>query len=140
MKRAKKNLWPFDSFVRTTVKHVKTGRTRTTKTRYRGFTIWRQGDGFVVPELDTSIFESVAQAKRFIRAERKDRGMKNPKLTGRWLKVDKVKVNPNGTLSVIMRDKDMPRALRNIRNTPTKKRKPNMKRKSNTKRKAKKKK
>ena len=78
--RTVKNFWPFDRFSTVSSPRVR----RTTNVRYKGYGIYKQGEGeFIVPGLtgdDGSWFESVKEAKRFIDASKRHRnpGMRKP--------------------------------------------------------------
>lgn len=73
----KRNLWPFSSFTKTTIRHVGTGRKYGVVGHARGYAIYKreghEGEPeYVVPKLDPeSRFESLSEAKRFIGAQAK---------------------------------------------------------------------
>ena len=78
-RKKKRNLWPFDAFKQTTVYRAKSGRKRTTAGKaYKGHLIYKQGDAFVVPSIDSdSMFDTRGDAQRFITNWNKQRP--NPK-------------------------------------------------------------
>ena len=79
-KRKGKNGW-FSDLVgpKTTIRHVKTGAVSTSKSRYKGYTIFKEKSGdFSIPGLDkSSAFDSLRDAKRFVDFQTK-KGMVNP--------------------------------------------------------------
>lgn len=76
-----KNGWLSDLVgPKTTIRHVKTGAVSTSKSRYKGYTIFKEKSGdFSIPGLDkSSAFDSLRDAKRFVDFQTKP-GMVNPK-------------------------------------------------------------
>ena len=85
MPRKLKNFWPFDAgqLLGSRTYHYKVGKkgrpsSRSTNSRFKGYTIYKRDDGnYTVPGLtgnDGSYFEDLREAKRFI----KDSKGKNP--------------------------------------------------------------
>jgi hypothetical protein len=80
-KRKGKNGWLSDLVgTKTTVRSVKTGAVSTSKSRYKGYTIFKEKSGdFTVPGLDkSSTFDTLRDAKRFVDYQTKP-GMVNGK-------------------------------------------------------------
>jgi hypothetical protein len=57
----------FDWGQKTTVHNVKSGKTETSAGRRKGYMVYKRADGgFVVPSLDSSVFDTKHDANRFI--------------------------------------------------------------------------